>query len=216
MPIRLSVPKGTGDCLGNFIRQIGMTYTESFRLIGFTLHNNNSVNLFKVENAFQLASTLHDLDFVFTQEPSEGFVSVNYDFTDTLKVEDLSNGIVRAKFKDTPYLNTRTDKENITILSSPSATDSRLTLYFRKSRGIHNVVENKQFLELMMSDASNTIVGLGSDHSELTACTYSVIEQEGDHDILEVKLDGIGGSESELFKKIVSFGSSLVNSLEIS
>lgn len=210
--IRIKVAKGTGDCLGNFIRQIGISFTESFRVVGFTLHNNNSVNLYEVETAFQFGSVLHDLNFVFKDEPEDDFFALDYYFQKELKFSDLSTDLVDVSFKDTPYLNTKLHKEDTPILSSPLLKDSRLTLYFRKSRGTHTIAENKQFLELKLSGIDNTLVNLGSNHSELVRCSYHVETREGDFDLLEISLDGIGESEVELYRKIVKYGVSLLES----
>lgn len=210
MSIRIKTAKGTGECLGNFIRQIGMTCTESFRVVGFTLHNNNSVNLYKVQNAFQLGGILHNLDVTFREEPSGNFASLDYVFSGELKFADLSNDKIKVKYKDTPYNRTQLNKESIPILSSPDAGESRLTLYFRKSRGIHSVDANKQFLELQLQGVDNTLVALGSNHSEVVTCGYSVEETAGETDVLEMHIEGVDGSEAELFQKFLKFGISLL------
>ena len=215
MAIKIKVAKGIGECLGNFVRQVGIAYSESFRVVGFTLHDNNSVNLYKVENAFQLGSMLHDMDFMFREQPTGDFYSVDYSFQNELCFADLSNGIVDVKYKNTPYLRSKQNKESVPILSSPSSKDSRLTLYFRKSRGVHSLGENKQFLELKLPGMANTIVPLSSNHSDLVTCSYSIEEREGDFDVLSMRLEGIDENESQLFQKIVDYGISLLNSTTI-
>ena len=200
--IKIVLPKGEGQPIGQFLRQLALTKLPSWRPIAYSLNVSNTNALHSsgniVQSMLDFSSNLSLLEY---QSDAKGsIITEQYTFSGALTSDDLKGKRIKCV---TP---------GVKLIDNLSNEPVTLQIYFRYGYGKYNPSQNLAFIQDAFLFKPDMKI-LSSLHSPLSTFTFKVNELNLDEEELVMNITGKQDNSLECLKETVKVGIEQLNQI---
>ena len=200
--IKITLPKGEGQPIGQFLRQLGLTKLSSWRPIAYSLNISDTNALHSsgniVQSMLDFSSNLSLLEY--SSDVKGTILSEQYTFNGSLTSDDLKGKKISCVTKGVKLLD-NLSKETVT-----------LQVYYRYGYGKYNTSQNLAFIQDACLFKQDLKI-LSSLHSPLATFTFKVNELDLDEEELIMTITGKQDNAIECLKETINVGIEQLSSI---
>lgn len=201
--MRITVNKGCGNIIGNTLRQVALTQLPVIRPIAIKVGETCNVLTAGKDVQEDMTTIISNLTSItYSYSGDDSVVVVQATANGVLRASDLAkNGITICSGDD--------DKVILTTMGVPVA----VAVYFRVGTGVATIQDNTIYLNNYGVTAKDLVVFV-SRHSQIVSFAYTVKEQAGGKDLIDLTIvSNTDRSEEDIFSAIKSELLAIIQSL---